>query len=313
MDDKCRSKMSPEATQDLKWRVYWIAGREYYRTVTKNNAADAMKAWDSVASKAYPDHKFDDGNADLNAFLEKLDFRKWFPGWNDSNCSFSQKEYACFCSYITDMDASKRDPLLAQISSTGTPVDFSCDSPVVEDDPIYATNFPGSKKTNMWPWLVGLGAIGVVGAVIFIDQKQLASKGKKNPSEKVKTFTKRGNYLTLIGTEGGNLTLKPTRAGIKKAKELIAAREYAPSGTLMDEIWMLEEHVANSDWDWVKPEEVGALTDATMIGSEVERDDNGDFVNAKRVYAHMNYAVEDPIETWAKGKDVFFQGSAIEK
>jgi hypothetical protein len=318
MDDKCKSKLSPDQLQDLRWRTYWIAGREYYRTVSGDKAAEAMKAWDAIAAKAHPDHKFNDGNSDLNAFLLKLRFPQWMPGWNDADCSFSQTEFACFCSYITDMDAAKRNPILSQIASSNAPVDFFCDSAVVEDDPIYKSSFPGPKgsgKTSMWPWLVGLGAIGVVGAAIFVDQKKLASKGKKNPgynpSKKVKPFTKPGNYLTLIGTENGNLILRPTREGKKEAKELLENRD-DHNGIIENESHMLEDHITNSDWDWIRPEEVGALTDGTMIGSEVERDDHGEFVMAKRVYAHMNYAVEDPTETWAAGKDVFFQGSSPE-
>lgn len=180
MNEACKAKMSAEALQDLRWRVYWIAGREYYRSKIDENqssaASEQMKAWDSLAAKAYPDHGINDGNADLNAFLKTLSFPKWMPGWNDVGCTFSQKEYACFCSWIIDKTQEERAAALAKIAASDAPAyDFFCDSFIVEDDPIYATNFgPSPKKTtaSMWPWLIGLAAVGVVGAVVVSRSKE---------------------------------------------------------------------------------------------------------------------------------------------
>jgi hypothetical protein len=130
---------------------------------------------------------------------------------------------------------------------------------------------------------------------------------KKGP-QFFKAFTDRGDYVDLIGAKNGNLILRPTSDGVKKAKELLDWRETNKSGIKEDEVWMLEDHMGG-EWEFVLPEEVGALTDATIISKEAERDDNGELFKIGRVYAHMNYQVEDPIETWASGKDVIFQGA----
>jgi hypothetical protein len=68
------------------------------------------------------------------------------------------------------------------------------------------------------------------------------------------------------------------------------------------------------NWEWVRPEEVGALTDAPMLMEDARRDDDGNLMPhvGDMVYAHMNYTVEDPIETWSKGGVVYFQGSPFE-
>lgn len=180
MNPACKEKLSAEAQQDLHWRLYWIFGREYYRSKIENNqtsaASEQMKAWDTLASKAYPDHKFDDGNAELNAVLEAFNFKMWFPGWNDTSCSFDQKEFACFCAWLADKTQEERLSTLAKIAESDQPKDFFCESTIVEKDPIYATNFgPSKKKTSMWPWLIGLAGVGVVGAVVVSNVKNKGS------------------------------------------------------------------------------------------------------------------------------------------
>ena len=146
-----------------------------------------------------------------------------------------------------------------------------------------------------------------------LDQSEYSPPESENPAKKksktFKTFEDRsGHLLTLIGTANGNLTLRPTPEGVTEAKDMLELRDVRKRGSLADEADMLEWHISNG-WDYVQPEEIGALTDATIISRDVERDDNGDLVRVGRVYAHMNYAVEDPIKTWANGKDVFFQGA----
>jgi hypothetical protein len=53
---------------------------------------------------------------------------------------------------------------------------------------------------------------------------------------------------------------------------------------------LLEDHTSNG-WDWVRPEEIGALTDAPIISDNVERDDHGDITTVASVYAFMDYQV----------------------
>ena len=69
--------------------------------------------------------------------------------------------------------------------------------------------------------------------------------------------------------------------------------------------------VCPEEWEWVCPEEIGALTSAPILGYDVPRDDQGRIVPGKdfRVWAYMDYQVGDPVETlmsngvavWQKG------------
>ena len=78
---------------------------------------------------------------------------------------------------------------------------------------------------------------------------------------------------------------------------------------------MLESAMGNG-WDYVNPEDVGALTEATIISQDGFIGNDGHWyahpsVKKATVYAHMNYMVENPIETWAEGKTVFFVMDSI--
>jgi hypothetical protein len=129
------------------------------------------------------------------------------------------------------------------------------------------------------------------------------------------------NLLTLTKTAQGNVALSPTPAGVDRAREYLLDREIdpmpqsaSPDTQLFD---MLEYFIANG-WQTVPPEAIGALTDAPIISDDGTIPDEGgwalhpDAKNA-RVYAHMNYAVEDPIVTWAAGGTVVFEGCDVER
>ena len=101
---------------------------------------------------------------------------------------------------------------------------------------------------------------------------------------------------------------------------MIAERaERAAKGTLrgiLSEQSDMLEYAMGNGWDHVPPEDIGALTDATIISADGFLGDDGKWYphpDAKpcEVFAHMNYAVEDPIETWVDGKPVFFRGDVV--
>jgi hypothetical protein len=74
-----------------------------------------------------------------------------------------------------------------------------------------------------------------------------------------------------------------------------------------DEDWAetFEDLVANNDFDWVSPEEIGALTDAPMFG-EIDRNDQGDLTKVHAVYWFPDYMVKNPVEILKQdGKVVF--------
>lgn len=65
-----------------------------------------------------------------------------------------------------------------------------------------------------------------------------------------------------------------------------------PDAELID--W-IEWHLCNG-WEWIAPEEIGALTDTPILTDECERDDHGTITRLGRVYAHTRYAIEDAAE-----------------
>lgn len=208
---------------------------------------------------------------------------------------------------------SAGEPPVKKDDTTTPPLDPGIPGPPPKKDDTTTPPAPAAPGYwSKWGWPLGLGAaaLAVIGGVFYFGKKKASHRllPANNPPEKVKTFEDNsGEYLTLIGTENGNLILRPSKEGIEKAKELLEYREINKRGILDDEADMLAAHMGNN-WDYIRPEEVGALTDATIIAQDVQRDDSGDLVDVGRVYAHMNYAVEDPTETWAAGKDVVYQG-----
>jgi len=128
--------------------------------------------------------------------------------------------------------------------------------------------------------------------------------------------SERGDFLTLRKVNG-NLELVPTPRGVDVAKAYLAAREDGSATSASDDMLhdMLEDFLGNG-WLQVEPVDVGALTDAYMLSDDGTVPDEGGWKpvgEGARVYAHMNYQVEDPIETFAKGGVVFFEGAAVEQ
>jgi len=128
-------------------------------------------------------------------------------------------------------------------------------------------------------------------------------------------------FLAFVRGEGG-LYLMPTDEGIEEAKDMLDNPHRDPERDLSE---MLEYAMGNG-WSMVHPKDIGALTDAPIISEDGFIGDDGcwyaypeklriegepDTGTKAWVYAHMNYAVEDPIETWAEGKLVFFVRSEV--
>jgi hypothetical protein len=122
--------------------------------------------------------------------------------------------------------------------------------------------------------------------------------------------------LTFVRTAKGGMEIVPTEHGIERAQEFLDERcqrsGQSPDEQLME---MLEQALGNG-WSYVRPEDIGALTDAPILSQDGFTGDDGKWyphprVKRAKVYAHMNYAVEDPIEMWAKGKSVFFQSDVV--
>jgi hypothetical protein len=116
-------------------------------------------------------------------------------------------------------------------------------------------------------------------------------------------------WLTFTKT-AISLCTHPTAEGIAEAQRRVAENELGDQGL----VEMLEWHLCNG-WMMIPPEAIGALTSAPIISEDFMLDDYGKYVpvvDDACVYAHMSYAVECPIETWAKGGAVSWVKSATE-
>jgi hypothetical protein len=102
--------------------------------------------------------------------------------------------------------------------------------------------------------------------------------------------------------------------------EIRADEEYRGELMAMQEDWdqrgvdadsrlaeVLEHYLANG-WEWVQPEEIGALTAAPILSDDVERDDEGKIVKAGKVYWYPQYEVFDPLEQLIQTGSVIFTG-----
>ena len=64
-----------------------------------------------------------------------------------------------------------------------------------------------------------------------------------------------------------------------------------------------------SGWEWVQPEEIGALTDAPLLSQEVVRDEDGNLLSVGTVYYDADYMLRDPIATLIERGSAIFRGS----
>jgi hypothetical protein len=68
---------------------------------------------------------------------------------------------------------------------------------------------------------------------------------------------------------------------------------------------LLESAICNSEYDFVSPEELGALTDAPIIGA-ISRDDTGD-ITSGHIWYYDRYAIENPWTLLIDNGYVIFQ------
>ena len=72
---------------------------------------------------------------------------------------------------------------------------------------------------------------------------------------------------------------------------------------------LIEPLRANSEWDVVQPEDVGALTDAPIISDGVSHPDSGRVAVWGNVWWFPNYQVTDPIEVLRRDGRVVFEAA----
>jgi hypothetical protein len=113
-----------------------------------------------------------------------------------------------------------------------------------------------------------------------------------------------GRYvdLELEARVGGNLEMVLTEDGRQEIDELRKLPEEEAMSTL------LEDHLGNG-WEWLAPEEIGALTSAMILTWDAERDDEGKLKRAGPVYWDPDYQVRSTVEELAKSGRATWTGT----
>lgn len=105
------------------------------------------------------------------------------------------------------------------------------------------------------------------------------------------SFSETGNLIITVDDE-------------EKA-QLVEAGDDIHLDTFMHDF--LEPITCNSDVDWVRPEEIGALTSAPILGI-VSRNDDGEIEETHNIWWYPNYAVTSVCEDLLEyGQAVFFK------
>ena len=101
----------------------------------------------------------------------------------------------------------------------------------------------------------------------------------------------KGEYVDLAVMSNGQLRFTLTAAGKEEIKDIM--RENIGDIAQFDAL--MEDHFCNG-WEEVHPEEIGALTDATLISNVVARDSNGDLIECDYIYHDPLYAIRSTSE-----------------
>lgn len=118
------------------------------------------------------------------------------------------------------------------------------------------------------------------------------------------------SYLKILkkgkkSYEGEGILLKLTREG----REELESRRFGVNGwdRGADQILcdLLEDHLCNG-WEFIQPEEIGALTSANIISDEVTRDEDGNITKLGKIYWFPDYAIRLEINELADTGEVFF-------
>ena len=99
--------------------------------------------------------------------------------------------------------------------------------------------------------------------------------------------------ITLTITQQGNLLIEPD--------DLEALQEAT-------DLYDAFDHATSNGWQWIEPEDIGALTCGEIISDEVEYDDNGTMISVGRVFWNSEYAVQSTLELLQKGEAVEWEG-----
>lgn len=116
-------------------------------------------------------------------------------------------------------------------------------------------------------------------------------------------------YTEFQKLENGDLKIILTTEGREYLKEngLDGCPDKNSQQLFLD---VIEYQLCNG-WEFVRPEEIGALTSANIISDNVERDDHNNIISVDKVYAFMDYQIKLEVEELYNNGFCIFEGVEV--
>ena len=111
-----------------------------------------------------------------------------------------------------------------------------------------------------------------------------------------------GKYTEFDKQPDGTLRIT-LLADQRESVEDIAAQEITADNKLAQVIeWQL-----GNGWSFVRPEDIGALTEAPILTEEIDTDDQGTVLKVGTVYWYPQYDVSDPVAKLLENGSIDFE------
>src|SRR5260221_8843452 len=114
--------------------------------------------------------------------------------------------------------------------------------------------------------------------------------------------------ITLTKTPEGNLRIGLTDEGRAQVADVQQMKDRHGIDFVLG--FFLAHSGFESDWDWLQPEDIGALTSSPILSDDFDRDDYGNVTRVGRVYWNPRYQVEDDIQTLVENGTIEWEGVA---
>jgi hypothetical protein len=114
-----------------------------------------------------------------------------------------------------------------------------------------------------------------------------------------------GERYTNFEIVNGDLLISLTPHGMDAIEAAQSENQNIDSDDFMREFFEWE---TCNGWEWIAPEEIGALTNSPILSDCVDRDDQGLLARVGVVYWFPNYQIESAIQTLSVTGKVIFTG-----
>lgn len=104
---------------------------------------------------------------------------------------------------------------------------------------------------------------------------------------------------------GGNLRISLTEEGKQERDDIQSGKFYA--GDYKRDIGYWTEYQLGNGWEFLRPEEIGALTDAPILAENVKRREDGEYIGVAWVFWYPDYAIRNPVDVLLRDGSVEFR------